>query len=161
MIMVVVLTVISVRYGLQLKVWTYNDKNPAGDYVLQSEPLRGWRCHRNIGVPLDQLTRFIKTYVPKDETLLNLTDLYIIYALTGRDSFRGVPPFFFGNAFPAPGPQLEQVRAHILKNPPDWLIVHFSTFRNELMFLRMQDLVMESYAPVIRTGFYVLLRRKK
>ena len=160
LLMVIVLTVISIRYGLQLKAWTYNDDHPEGEYVLYAEPLKGWRFHLKDGLPLDQLSRFIKERVPPEDSILNLTDLYIIYALTDRDSFRGIPPFFFGNAFPAPGPQLERVRETILKNSPDWIIVHFGGFDNELMFLRMGDMVRDDYVPIMRSGLYVLLRKK-
>ncbi len=155
------LTVLSVRYGLQLKVWTYFTPNPQGDYALQSEPLRGWRFHRFQGEPLDILVNYIKTHVPKNDSLLNLNDLYIIYALTGRDSYPGIPFIFIGDIFPAPGKQTEKMRRVIIGNPPDWVVLDIKTsYGHELAWLGLQEEFKRSYAPVIRAGSFLLLKRK-
>lgn len=161
LIMTVVLTAISVQYGLKLKAWTYGNRNPlTGKYALESAPLQGWMAYRMEGEAIDQIVRYIKTDVPASASLLNLTDMYIIYALTGRDSYRGVPFMFINDILPAPGKQREQVRATILANLPDWLIIHMGSFDDELRYLGITQEIKESYVQVLRAQFYLVLKRR-
>jgi hypothetical protein len=151
----------SVVYGFQLKVWTYAG-TPYGDYALRSEPLRGWMFREGDGRDLDALHDFVKENVPEEETVLVLTDLQILYPLTGRDSFRGVPFIFLVDHLPVPGKQLEQVRQNIMEKPPDWIVTHrlrasFVTFL--IHYLELRDFIVSNYTPVKSWDTYAILRR--
>ena len=159
LIWTVVLMLISIEYGLQLKVWTYTGKNPVGDYVIKAKPFAGWRCDRGHGKALDLLVESFTQNVPKNQTFLNLSDMYILYALTNRDSYRGVPFVILYGMVPAPGAQAEAVRQNILAHPPDWIIVDLVTPGNEFKALNIRELA-ASYTIVGRMGGYLLMRKK-
>ena len=95
-----------------------------GNYALRAKPLRGWLLNPTDGRMVDEIADYIQVSIPKTESLLILTDLQILYALTGRESYRGVPFLFDIEEVPAPGKQTEWVRRHITENPPDWLLTH-------------------------------------
>jgi len=154
------LTIRSVQYGLQLKVWTYAADNPQGDFALTVKPLEGWLCHKLEGQPLEKLVDFVNAYVGKNDSLLNLSNLYIIYAITGRDSYRHIPFLFQWDIFPAPGKQTSEVRAHILQNPPKWIVIHMSSYFNEIIFLGIKNFINTQYKIVARAGLYYVLKKK-
>ena len=156
--MTIFLTIIAVQYGYQLKTWTYFQKNPAGNYVIKTKPLEGWRAPRFQGEPLDQLVEYINKNIPPTEPLLNLTDMYIIYALTGRDSYRGIPFVFFQDQLPARGEQAEQVQQNILSHPPDWILVNLNS-SPVLQNMKIQEEIQSKYLPVFQTGEYFLLQK--
>jgi len=157
------LTIIAVRYGLELKVWTYIGKSPLGQYAIKTGGMRGWMCDQKTGENLDDLVKYINKQIPKHDTLLVLTNLQILYALTGRDSFRHVPFIFTQGEVPALGKQMETVRNHIMAHPPDWVITHTDyTFSNTLLiqYLDLFDFLHERYVPVEKWGIYLMLRKK-
>jgi hypothetical protein len=155
-----ILIALAVMSGMQLKVWTYTKRQPFGDYTLQSGPLKGWKTEAWAGKPADALVDYINEFVPKTDSLLNLTDMYIIYALTGRDSYRGIPVMFMEKNMPAPGRQTNLVREYILTHPPQWIIVQIGTFIDEIRFLDLDKEFREHYVAVFRSGWYFLLKRK-
>lgn len=156
----VLLTVVSVRDGIKLNAWTYVKWRPLANYTIQSQPLTGWQAYRRQAESLDHLTAYIKVNVPKEQSLLNLTDMYLIYALTGRDSYRGIPWVFLEGAVPSPGRQTEQVRQAIKAHPPDWIITSIDSAFVELKILGLQRYVFSGYEPVLQSGIYVLLKKK-
>jgi len=153
------LTGLAVRNGLELRTWGYVKWEHIGTYALQTGPLKGWKCHPFQGRALDDLTRFINQRIPLDDDILNITDMYIIYAQTGRPSYKGVPTAFMQGYFPAPGRQTEEVRAHILANPPDWIIVDLGMLVQQEDYLGLREFIKQNYTIVFRTGLYLLLRQ--
>jgi len=163
-LLTVFLTIIAVQYGIELKTWTYFLKKSEGNYYLKSEPLKGWKFYRGQGVPLDNLVEYIKKNIPANESILNLTDMYIVNALTGRDSYRGVPFMFHivHEHLPRKGKQAEQVRQNILNHLPDWIVWNFEPpmFGIPLLeYLNIKDEIQSAYTPVKRWGRYLLLKR--
>ena len=156
----ILLTLIAAQRGLALKVWTYKRPNPFGTYALKSKPLEGWLFHPAEGKALDDMTFFIQKMIPKEQSLLNLTDMYIIYALTGRDSFRNISFQFLENILPSPGQQTDMVHEHILHNPPDWILTHLGSYNEDIRILGLQEFVQTQYAPVMHSGFYILLKKR-
>jgi len=154
------LTVVSFKYGFELKVWTYLLGKAEGDYVLQAEPLKGWKFYYFQGRPLDYLVENIKRKIPATESLLNLTDMYIVNALTGRDGYRGVPFMFLENTIPLPGPEVALVRKNILNNLPDWIVVDLDSLHARLGYLNLYDEILYGYTPAVQWGRYVLIERK-
>lgn len=162
-VLVIAFLIQSTVYGFELRPWTYAG-NPIGDYAVKSTPFTGWMCQHEDGEDLDNMVNFIKENIPQNQSLLVLTDMQILYSLTGRDSYRGVPFNFFEKAAPAPGRQLEQVRWNILSHPPDWIITHrfqrsFVTFL--VHYLKLRDFIIEHYEPVKKWNNYAILKWKK
>ncbi len=155
----------SAKRGLRLDTWTYGNQDPFGDYALKSEPLNGWMVHKESGEAVDELTEFIKRNVPQNERLLVLTDLQILYALTGRDSYRGVPFIFHVGAVPTIGRQLDNVRTNILANPPEWIVTHresdLRSFVSAIIaYLGLTEFVKNNYFPVFYKNNYAILRHR-
>jgi len=161
MITSILFTFISLKQGLQLKTWTYFIEDTLGDYAIKSKPFEGWICHRKQGKPLDEMVKMIKDHIPKDQTILNLTDMYIIYALTQRESFRGITIAFWKNETPAAGRQRDQVRKNILENLPGWIIAHGASYKDQFVNLGIKEEILNSYTPMARSGAYLLLKRNK
>ncbi len=164
-ILTIALIGISAMRGFQLEAWRYNDLDPIGDYVLQSKPFDGWRTDRETGEAVDALVLAINSYVPKKDSILILTDIQIIYALTQRESFKGMPFIFTYKASPPPGKLLEETRDQILNHPPDWIITHIdqkplSGVRMLIPYLRLEDFVLNSYMPMLVKNNYILLKKK-
>lgn len=157
------LILIGVYYGLILKVWTYIGKPPAGNYALKAPVLRGWMCDRETGQDLDKIVEFVNRNVPKTETLLILSDLQILNALTGRNGYRGVPFIFTQGKVPTPGKQLEKVRNQIMQNPPDWVLTHIGdsfSITYLIQYLDLFDFLHEHYTPFQKWQGYIMLRKK-
>lgn len=155
-----ILIIISIQYGLQRKVWTYSGKSAIGDYSIQTPPLQNWRCSHSQGIVLDQLARFIHNQVPKNDQLLILTDMQILYALTGRESYRGVPLFVMNAGhMPVPGHQAEMVRAELKSNPPDWIVTDIGSFMTLLPYLNFQQIMRDHYHQVQTFGTYAIFKK--
>lgn len=135
------------------------------DYEIQTEPLKGWRCIKVWGEPMDEIVRFVNTSVPKEDSLLVISPMQIVYALTRRESYRNIPFQFLINVNPAPGRQLEEVRNAILANPPRWLITHRDRgpFPVNVMlpYMRLQEFVFKNYEVIRSWGSYAILRKKQ
>ena len=152
------LTFLAVRNGVDLKVWSYR-KNHLGTYPLKSQPLAGWLFNPLRGQFLDELVRFTKETIPEQDSLLNLSDMYILNALAGRDSYPNIPFQFMEHVIPADGKQTELVRNNIVTNPPDWVIIDLNSFKDELRFLGLGDFIQQRYQPAVRIGVYVVLKK--
>ncbi len=150
-----------VNYGLNFK-----ERNP-----IQAG-LEGWLCPEPIRKPLDAMAAYIHRHVPGEESLLILTDMVILYPLTGRESRRGMPYYFAPYDFPLRG-QIPAVRENITREPPDWILTDFrppgyafpggkpltGTGTRILAHLELRETVEKEYAPVHEWEGYVLLRR--
>ncbi len=152
----------SILYGFELKPWTYAG-TPFGDYQIKSKPLQGWWAYHEDGEDFDQMVEFINQNVEKNESLLVLTDMQILYAAAGKNSYRGVPFMFSEGDLPAPGRQLEAVRSNIVNNPSDWIVTHrakrsFVTFI--VQYLKLRDFVVENYEPAWSGNNYAILKKK-
>jgi hypothetical protein len=165
------LTALATRYGVELRTWTYISNHPEGDYALKAGPLKGWMCRRATGELVDQMVTYIGDNVPKEDSLLILADMQILYALTGRESYRGVPFIFDvrpGYELPVPGRQLEEVRKNVLADLPDWVLVHEGGQQLETdffvqdidSFLGLRDVLRAQYDRLMQWGPYVLLKRR-
>jgi len=155
---------VSAKRGLDLEAWTYGGLNPFGDYPLKTKQVEGWLAPKESGEAVDHLVEFIDQHIPKTESLLVLTDLQILYPLTKRDSYRGIPFIFSDGLNPPPGKQLEEVKNNILKNPPAWIVTHKNSFEKSMInfiipYLGLRDFIMNSYAPVQSWNNYILLKK--
>ncbi|MFT7637702.1 MAG: hypothetical protein ACI9Y8_001480 [Candidatus Omnitrophota bacterium] len=159
------------RYGVEVKGWMVPDRwqmngmpvSPKGNYALKSKPLDGWMVEKEQGQEVDALVEFIKRFVPKQESLMVITDLTILYALTGRESYRGIPYAFTLDVSPAPGKHLEQFRKNFTDNPPMWIVTHRGrvAFLNGLLpYLGIQNTIVKDYGIAFKAGRYIILRRK-
>lgn len=156
------LIVISAKYGFQLKAWSYYKPDPTGDYALKSKPLNGWLCERASGQPLDEMVEFFNANIPVSDSLLVLGDMQLLYALTGRDSYRGVPFIFQTGDLPVRGEQVTAVHNRILSAPPDWILwhLHDPTYGKTLLkYIGVWEDIQRLYTPVKVWSYYVLLRR--
>lgn len=96
---------------------------PHGRYQLKTKPLEGWQFIHPEGAAIDYLADYIKKNVPPSDSLLILSNLQILNALTGREGYPEVPYIWEPEGFPLQGtPVIEKAREHILKNPPDWIV---------------------------------------
>lgn len=168
------LIVIALMQGAQTGLFSFQaalGQQPSGsqlhiekhDYVLQSKPLDGWRCPRRWGEPLDHAVDFIKQNVPQQESLVVLTQMQILYSLTGRESFRGMPFQFVPQIMPAPGRQTEEVEKAVMEQPPDWIVTyqqgHLFHKRFYAVLPELEKYVQAHYALVQSWSPYVILRR--
>lgn len=158
------------KYGLELKGWSrpyfslfLNAKvDPTGNYSLKSKPLTGWRMEKIQGMATDDLAAYIRKNVPESDSLLILTDMQILNALTGRPGYKGVTLAFADNDWPTPGAMQRQVHDTIVQNPPVWIVTHtgrvaFGT--KTLEYLDLKEWLKQNYALAYRSGNYVLLRQ--
>ncbi len=134
------------------------------DYEIQTEPLKGWHCIKIWGEPMDEIVRFVNTSVPKEDSLLIISPMQIVYALTRRQSYRNIPFQFVIPIAPAPGRQMEEVRKAILANPPRWLITHRDRgpfpINSLLPYMGLQDFVLGNYDVVRTWGPYAILKKR-
>ena len=165
------LTALYARYGIELKGWSKPyfskfqgvDINQTGDYPLKAAKLQGWLMDREQGEALDGLVEYFNGRVSPKDSVLILTDLQVFYALTGRQSFKGVTLAFVDWGWPTPGKMRDEVRENILKKPPLWIVTHenrvpFAMY--VLKYLGLEDELRLHYAVVHQFGNYRLLRRK-
>lgn len=165
----------AIPHGRNLTVWRYAGINPDGDYEIRAAPFRGWRCRRAAGEILDDMTDYVRREIPAKDSLLVLGDMQILYPLTGRESYRGIP-FIFDvrrqfplKNMPMPGAQTEEVRRNIFKNPPDWVIAYQGPSQLETNFfvdrivprLGLSAFFEKNYDRVKKWGPYVLFKKKR
>lgn len=138
-------------------VWAWRSANLEADYALRSAPLAGWRCNRRMGEAVDAAVEAIRTRVPAGDSLFVFPDTTVIYALTGRDSYRGAPAIFLlstRESSPPAGALAERFRAHFLANPPRWILLHHETeseithTARFLAWLRLDAFVRDRYRRV-------------
>ncbi len=160
-------------WGYKLMGWTYIDRDPVGTYPMKTKAVEGWLAEEVPGRAVDEMVEYINSSIPKNESLLILTDMQILYPLTKRDSYRRIPfNFFVGEYgyFPVPGKQREEVTQNILTNPPDWIITHDRNleyleptyFVQDLIeYLQLTEFIDSSYGLVKEVPPYQILKRKK
>lgn len=161
---------ISAVKGVRLTVWRLTAQSPVGDYAIQAKPLQGWKTDRETGEALDQLVVFVRERIPKSDSLLVLAGLQILYPLTDRMSYRGIP-MCFTTAYTSMG-EIESIRRtkeRILKDPPDWIITQHKPFSaaNPLSLLAnnlvdhfgLQDFLTSFYQQVYEAGPFAVLKK--
>ena len=152
----------SVAYGFELKARPEGRASPE-NYSIESGPFRGWRCTYARGRMVDEMAGYVQKNVPQDESLLVLSDVTVLYAFSGHDSYRGMPVFFDDQALPSGSNAKGKMRTAILSDPPIWLIMHrgITPYVSFLVHeLELRDFILEHYWPVKSFGNYVLLRKK-
>ena len=108
-------------------VWAWRRSNLGADYPLKSAPMAGWLCERRMGEAVDAAVAAIATRVPRGDSLFVFPDTTVIYALAGRESWRGAPAIFLLGAresSPPPGALTERFRTQFLNQPPRWIVLH-------------------------------------
>ncbi len=156
---------ISAKRGLALEAWTYGNLNPFGTYPLKTKSMEGWLAEEKTGEALDDLVQYINQKVSKTDSLLILTDLQILYALTGRESYKGIPFILMVPYEPPPGPRMERVRQQILTHPPDWIITHRDHTTTGMVdqiipYMGLREFVINTYTPVASINNYAVLRKR-
>ncbi len=151
---------INTKYGMEIKIWAHSGEKTA----LKNGPLKGWLFKKEDGESLDGIIEYVNKNVPKEDSLLVLTDLQILYASTGRESFKGIPHNFLPGDLPAQGKQLNTVRNNILNNLPEWIVTHHreTSFVTPLLhYLDITEVLNREYRPVYTRHNYVILRHKQ
>jgi len=153
-------TVESARMHYDLTHPTY----PHGSYPLKTGGFKGWLFYESYGRTIDEIAAFIQEKIPPEESLLILTDLYVLNGLTGRDSYRGIAsiwPFFI--PIETGGAPKEKIRDNILEHPPDWLLVKKGSGLEDVAVLlkafEFPESFLKGYALVKTWGPYGILRR--
>ncbi len=122
----------SIQYGIERGIWIKSAKQ-IGSYKLKSEPLDGWLFGKEDGEKVDHIVEYIKSNIPREKTLLILGDHSIIYALAGRDSYKGVF-FLFTTPLIVKAPSLQvKMRQNLNHNPPDFIITYIKKGSEHLL----------------------------
>lgn len=154
------LIALCVYHGVKLTAWWYNPQTQ--NYPLEMKAFEGWKCNRVQGFALNMFAHSL-TELPKEDTILMLGDLQMIYGLTGRTPYPGVPDAWASEACPAPGDQWERVRTAILTNLPAWIIMHKRYGAEWLVdianYLKLESTIQTRYAIAVEYGPYIVLRR--
>lgn len=159
------LTVWQARVGFGYEFWTRPTTPPLGTYALKAEPLKGWMIDPETGAVIDKIVDFINESVPAEDSLLILSEFQIVYPLTGRESYRGIPFLWDIGQMPATIAQLKTTHENIVANPPDWILTYREANHpriNPLIeFLRLPDPFLKQYTPVASWGNHGILKRVK
>ncbi len=143
--------------------WPKNDLYLQGNYTLRAAPFRGWHFDEISGPTLDGIVDFVHQNIPGEETLLILTDFYIVNALTGRESYRGIPFIWGAGDQSAPGGYLKKVHERITTKPPEWILIHKepAPYRINQMtdYLKITDFILQNYRLVKNWGAIGMFRR--
>jgi len=114
------------------------------------------------GVALDKLVEFFNRQVSKDDSVLIVTEMQILPALTGMKSFKHVPVIsFHKDVTPVPGEQLARVKKAVFDNPPDWIVCDFVAVRDIIPYLGLSEVFWALYEPEKQLGFYAVFHKKK
>jgi hypothetical protein len=81
-------------WKLRLSTWDWRASDRDADYALRTAAFRGWRCNERIGRGFDDAVEYVTAHVPAGEELFVFPDATIVYGLTRRQSYRGVPFVF-------------------------------------------------------------------
>ncbi len=158
LILTVALTAVYARNGFTLESW----KPEPSDYTIQTPALRGWQCLSQHGGPIDAMTTYLNASVPQEDSLLIVTDMQFLYALTNRESLKHVPYGYAINFLPMPGEQREETRRNIMANPPRWIITHLQAggyaWNSWLRYLDLGGWVLRYYTVEKQFDNYVLLK---
>ena len=130
-----------------------------GTYALRTPALKGWKCDEVKGRVLDELAGYVQKNIPREESLLIFSDLQILYALTARESYRGIPIFVLRkNHMPVPGAQLEKVKAYIHQHLPQWIIADINAYFSEIPYVGLSPEI-KNYTVEVALGQYMVFRR--
>lgn len=159
------------RYGINVESWSISDsktfinqKKPLGEYSLQAKSLKGWRTEPAKGQSLDRLVDFIETKIPREDSILVLTDMQMLNPMTGRQSYRGIPWHFVLDTLPAPGEQLARVRDQIESHRPDWIVTHKAKvpyISSLIDYLGLWQAIRSNYGIAYDDNLYLVLRKQK
>lgn len=151
----------SIQYGIERGIWIKSPKH-IGSYKLKTKPLNGWLFGKEAGENVDRMVEYIKSNVPREKTLLILGDYSIIYALAGRDSYKGVPFLFIPDISQAPSIQAK-IRQNLNNNPPDFIITTMKKGSEQLLDaseVRMPDEFSRQYRRLETWNDFGIFRRK-
>ncbi len=147
--------------GVRLSAWWYSPETQ--DYPLEMKGFEGWKCNRTQGFPLNMFAHSLPE-LPKEDSILMLNDMQMLYGLTGRTPYPGVPDGWASRQSPLPGPQWEKVRNNILNNPPTWIITHKRYAAKWIIdivnYLELEEFLKTRYLVAVEYGAYIVLRRK-
>jgi len=153
------LTVITVRDSVNLKIWSYIGSDPAGTYAVKTDGLSGWMSDPVRGEALDNMAAFINSSVPAGDRILVLSDMQILYALTGRPSYPHIPLIQLQeNHAPPPGRQQEKVTDYIHEHKPDWLVVDILSYLRVIPYMGLSEMINQEYTIVSTSGPYAILQ---
>ncbi|HTL48844.1 MAG TPA: hypothetical protein VL688_12360 [Verrucomicrobiae bacterium] len=134
------------------------------DYTMQEGPLQGWHVYEIWGRNLEAIAPYVRDHIPQKDSFLVLTNLHVLYALTGRVPYPGVSFQFKFQDQPQPGKQQEAVSHNIQNNPPDWILTYKDNgpFKLNIMlvYLGLEEFLFSHYQPVQSWGPYILFKRK-
>jgi hypothetical protein len=161
----------AVGFSMQLfrsqksRVW-YN-VGTVHSHTLRSEPLKGWRSPEDWGSSLDSIVDYVNTRIPREDSILALAPWEIVYAMTGRESFPGIPYEFVPKDLPPPGPYWISTVAAIRQNQPDWIITYvhpnialFNSINEIVYYLKLDDFLKTYYDPEAHWGTTLILKRR-
>jgi len=136
------------------------------DYEMRNQALRGWRCNRATGEGVDRVVERLRTSVPPTDSLFVIPDATVVYALAGRESYRGVPVLWeLGDHFK--GWLGGRIRKRFLDHPPDWIVLHDDAPKDTLSpgailgGLGLDRAIAEHYRSSWSYGRFFLLRRER
>jgi hypothetical protein len=148
-------------------------------YAIKAGPLEGWMAEPQWGGPMDYFSEKINRFIPKDENLLMLDKMQIIYPLTRRESFKGVVFHFFIDAVQRSAPLRKLNYEAIVKHPPDWVLTGYQLsglmqapgepgrglpislpYDVLVHLLKLEDFLSANYQLIDATGGYAILRKK-
>ncbi|HOW58931.1 MAG TPA: hypothetical protein PLO78_04295 [Candidatus Omnitrophota bacterium] len=140
------------------------DYHRQNTYKLQTEPLKGWSSPSSWGPALDHLVPLIRQQIPKTDSMAVLTEMEILYPLTGHKSFKGLPLNFFMPHLERSEKTQSDIRNAIILNPPDWIITenrHYPLFPfNVIVHITgLDNFLLQNYRTVHTFGYYVVLKK--
>lgn len=153
------------RLGIRLAAWPYLADQPNEYTALTIEPLKGWKAYAFTNKFFEPLAEYVRDSIPKDDSMLILTDAQLLNAMFGRKPYPHSPWLWHVNYTPKPGEDLEKVRRAIRENPPDWIIYHriptcFMLSRI-VPYLDMSMMFAREYVLEKDFGNYLVYKRKK
>jgi 4-amino-4-deoxy-L-arabinose transferase-like glycosyltransferase len=151
-------------YSQKGSAWHWRGSNMDTRYALTAPGFEGWNCSRGIGPGLDEAVTYIIEHVPREETLFVFPDATVAYGLTGRPSYRKAPFIFHVEVVPPPGKPYDEFREHFLREPPQWILLHyqdevwfFQTSRL-LNWLELDGFLQTHYQKLQQWGDFALFR---
>jgi hypothetical protein len=148
-----------------LAAWNWRRSNLVTNYAMRSPGFEGWRCFSRVGEGVDRAADAIRAIVPPGDTLLVLPDATLLYGLTGRDSYRGIPWAWDVNNSPAPGGRLyARTIRRLHEDKPDWILLRMQNDAPAnatwplLDALQLRPVLAREYRAAWSAGDFVLLR---
>ena len=138
----------------------------AVDYEIKSPPLKGWRCNHFYCEGMDEVVEFMRTHVPRQDSLFVFPDMQIIYQMTGHSSYLHAPYEFVLNILPGPGKPTTAFLNYFDANAPKWVVIHSISFLpnfdvdtgQQLKSLFLDEYFTKNYSHVWRGKYFTLLK---